>query len=199
MNEYKGSLDASGKRFALVAGRFNESFTGNLVNGAVDCLGRLGADEDDVDIYWVPGSFELAHAARGAATSGRYDAVIALGVLIRGSTPHFDLVAGETVRGLGAIGRDTGVPTVFGVVTADTLEQAAERCGSKMGNRGWDAAQAAVEMVNLGEASGGWGAGHEHAHDHAHAHEEPEAAPARAPKRGGRGRATAGGKRDGSR
>jgi 6,7-dimethyl-8-ribityllumazine synthase len=184
MNEYKGSLDASGKRFAVVAGRFNESFTANLVNGAVDCLGRLGADEEDVDLYWVPGSFELAHAARGAAASGRYDAVIALGVLIRGSTPHFDLVAGETVRGLGAVGRDTGIPTVFGVVTADTLEQAAERCGSKMGNRGWDAAQAAVEMVNLGEAFGGWDsmAAHDHAHDH------PEPAPAKTAKPGGRGR-----------
>ncbi len=195
MNEYKGSLDASGKRFALVAGRFNESFTGNLVNGAVDCLGRLGADEEEVDLYWVPGSFELAHAARGAAVSGRYDAVIALGVLIRGSTPHFDLVAGETVRGLAAVGRDTGVPTVFGVVTADTLEQAAERCGSKMGNRGWDAAQAAVEMVNLGEAFGGWGS--PAMSDHVHAHAEPP--PAKTPKRGGRGRATTGGKRDGSR
>ncbi len=195
MNEYKGSLDASGKRFAVIAGRFNESFTGNLVNGAVDCLGRLGADEEEVDLYWVPGSFELAHAARGAATSGRYDAVIALGVLIRGSTPHFDLVAGETIRGLSAVGRDTGVPTMFGVVTADTLEQAAERCGSKMGNRGWDAASAAVEMVNLGEAFGGWGSPAAEEPVHAHA----EAAPAKSAKRGGRRRATTGGKRDGSR
>jgi len=152
MNEYKGSLDASGKRFAVVASRFNETFTQSLVHGAVDCLGRLGAEEEDVDLFWVPGSFELPQAVRSAAGTGRYDAVIALGVVIRGATPHFDLVAGEAARGLAAAARDGGIPVSFGVVTADTLEQAAERCGSKMGNKGWDAAQAAVEMANLGEA-----------------------------------------------
>ena len=172
MNEYKGSLDASGKRFAIVAGRFNESFTANLVSGAVDTLARLGADEEHVDLYWVPGSFEVPHAAHAAAKSGRYDAVIALGVLIRGATPHFDMIAGETTKGISTIGRETGVPTIFGIVTADTLEQAAERCGSKMGNRGWDAAQAAVEMANLGEAFGGWPFSGEEA-------VEPASAPAR--------------------
>lgn len=156
MNEYKGSLDASGKRFAVVASRFNETMSQNLVNGAVDCLNRLGAVEEDVDLFWVPGSLELALAARRAAERGRYDAVIALGVIIRGGTHHFELVAGETAKGLAAVGRETGVPTLFGVVTADTLEQAAERCGSKKGNRGWDAAQSAVEMANLGEAFEGW-------------------------------------------
>lgn len=152
MNEYKGSLDASGKRFAVVAGRFNETFTRNLVNGAVDCLNRLGADEDAIDIFWVPGSFEVPHAAMSTARSGDYDAVIALGVVIRGATAHFDLVAGEAAHGIAAVSRETGIPAAFGIVTAETMEQAAERCGSKMGNRGWDAAQAAVEMANLGEA-----------------------------------------------
>jgi 6,7-dimethyl-8-ribityllumazine synthase len=152
MNEYKGSLDASGKRFAVVASRFNETFTQSLVHGAIDCLGRLGAEEEDVDLFWVPGSFELPQAVRAAAGTGRYDAAIALGVVIRGATPHFDLIAGEAARGLAAAARDGAIPVSFGVVTADTLEQAAERCGSKMGNKGWDAAQSAVEMANLGEA-----------------------------------------------
>lgn len=152
MNEYKGSLDASHKRFAIVSARFNESFTGMLVNGAVDCLSRLGATEEDVDVFWVPGSFEVPFAARQAAQTNDYDAVICLGVLIRGATAHFDLVAGEAARGIAAAGRDTGVPCIFGIVTADTLDQAAERCGTKMGNRGWEAAQNAVEMANLGEA-----------------------------------------------
>ncbi len=186
MNEFKGSLDASGKQFAVVASRFNESFTANLVNGAVDCLQRLGAEEDAVDLYWVPGSFELPHACAAAARSGKYDAVIALGVLIRGGTAHFDLVAGEAVRGLGQAGRDTGVPVAFGIVTADTLEQAAERCGSKMGNRGWDAAQSAVEMANLGEAFDGWSAGE----PHGHVHDEAGGAPAKpAPRRAKTGKA----------
>jgi 6,7-dimethyl-8-ribityllumazine synthase len=152
MNEYKGSLDASGKRFAVVASRFNETFTQNLVHGAIDCLGRLGAEEEEVDLFWVPGSFELPQAARFAAGTGRYDAGIARGVVVRGATPHFDLIAGEAARGLAAAAREAGIPVSFGVVTADTLEQAAERCGSKMGNKGWDAAQSAVEMANLGEA-----------------------------------------------
>jgi 6,7-dimethyl-8-ribityllumazine synthase len=152
MNEYKGSLDASGKRFAIVAARFNETYVKNLVDGAVDCLGRLGADEEDVDIFWVPGSFEIPFAARAAAAGGDYDAVICLGVIIRGATAHFDLIAREAASGIAGVGRDTGIPAVFGVVTAETLEQAAERCGSKMGNKGWEAAQSAVEMVNLGQA-----------------------------------------------
>jgi len=151
MNEYKGSLDASGKRFAIVAARFNETFTKQLVDGAVDCLGRLGADEEAIELFWVPGSFEVPQAAMSAARSDDYDAVIALGVIIRGATAHFDLVAGEAASGISAVSRETGIPATFGIVTAETMEQAAERCGSKMGNRGWDAAQAAVEMANLGE------------------------------------------------
>ncbi len=156
MNEFKGSFDASSKRFAIVAARFNETFVRNLVDGAVDHLERLGAAEDAVDLYWVPGAFELPLAVRAAALSGNYDAIIPLGVVIRGATSHYDLVAGEAARGVAAVSRETGVPAVLGVVTADTMEQAAERCGAKMGNKGWDAAAAAVEMANLGEAFGGW-------------------------------------------
>lgn len=152
MNEYKGSLDASGKRFALVAARFNELFVKGLVDGAVDCLQRLGASEEAVDLYWVPGAFEIPFAAQRAARSGRYDAVLALGVVIRGATSHYDLIASEAVRGVAAAARESGIPVVMGIVTADTLDQAAERCGSKMGNKGWDAAQSAVEMANLEEA-----------------------------------------------
>ena len=156
MQEFKGSLDASGKRFAIVAARFNETFTSTLVDGALDALLRMGAEEDAVHLYWVPGSFEVPGTALAAARSGQFDAIITLGVLIRGATAHFDLVAGEAASGIAAVFRETGVPAVFGIVTAETLEQARERCGSKMGNRGWDAAQAAVEMANLGEAFDGW-------------------------------------------
>ena len=154
MKEHKGSLIASGLRFAVITARFNESFTRELVTGAIEGLERLGARENDIEIFWVPGSFEVPHTARAAAESGHFDAVIGLGMLIRGATAHFDLVASEAARGLASVGQDTGVPTIFGIVTAETLEQAQERCGGKMGNRGWDAALAAVEMVNLGKAFG---------------------------------------------
>jgi 6,7-dimethyl-8-ribityllumazine synthase len=152
MNEYKGALHADGKRFALIASRFNEALVQQLVNGAVDCLNRLGADEGDVDLYWVPGAFEAPLAASRAAASGRYDAVIVLGVVIRGETLHFDLVAGEAARGIARVSAETGLPVVFGVLAAETWEQASDRAGGKKGNRGWEAAEAAVEMVNLGEA-----------------------------------------------
>jgi 6,7-dimethyl-8-ribityllumazine synthase len=152
VKEYKGSLDASGKRFAVVAARFNEAFTKTLVEGAADALSRLGVADEDIEVFWVPGSFELPAAASGAAMTGRFDAVIALGVLIRGATAHFDLVASAAASGIETVSRETGLPVIFGVVTADTLDQARERSGSKHGNRGWDAAQAAVEMANLAEA-----------------------------------------------
>ena len=161
MNEYKGSLDASGKRFAIVVGRFNETFSQNLLNGAVDCLNRLGGNEEDVEVFWVPGSFEVPQAAMSVAKSARYDAVICLGVVIRGATTHFDLIAAEAASGISAVARETGVPASFGIVTAETMEQAAERCGAKMGNKGWDAAQAAVEMANLSEAFSDHRAGEE--------------------------------------
>ena len=122
----------------------------------MDALTRTGTKEADIHVLKVPGAFEIPLAAKKLAATDRYNAVICLGAVIRGATPHFDMIAAETTKGLSSIGRETGVPTVFGIVTADTLEQAAERSGSKMGNRGWDAAQAAVEMANLGEAFGGW-------------------------------------------
>jgi len=149
MNETKGSLKAGGKRFALVAGRFNEIYTRELVNGAADTLEQLGADRDELDLFWVPGAFEVPAAAMSLARSGRYHAVLCLGVVIRGATSHFELVSGEAARGVAAVTRETGVPAIFGIVTAETLEQAAERCGSKMGNKGREAAMAAVEMANL--------------------------------------------------
>ena len=152
MNEYKGALDASDKRFAIVAARFNEAFVRNLIDGAVDCLERLGAGEDAVDLYWVPGAFELPMAVRGVAMTGQYDAIIPLGVVIRGATSHYDVVVNESTKGIADASRQTGVPVVLGIVTVDTQEQATERCGSKMGNKGWDAAMSAVEMANLSDA-----------------------------------------------
>ena len=149
MSETRAPLDAAGKRFALVAARWNEAFVQNLVRGAEDALLRLGAHRRDVDVIWVPGSFEVPQAALFAARSGRYDAIVGLGVLIRGATLHFELIAAEAARGIAAIPRETGVPATFGIVTAETPEQASERCGGKMGNRGWDAALAAAEMVNV--------------------------------------------------
>jgi 6,7-dimethyl-8-ribityllumazine synthase len=149
MSEMRAPLDVAGKRFALVAARWNEAFVEPLVRGAEDALLRLGAHRRDIDVIRVPGSFEVPQAALFAAKSGRYDAIIGLGVLIRGATLHFELIATEAARGLAAIPRETGIPAAFGIVTAETAEQATERCGGKMGNRGWDAALAAAEMVNV--------------------------------------------------
>ena len=146
---YAGALDASGLKIALVVSRFNELFTDKLLAGAIDCLNRHGADPDDLDVIVVPGSFEVPLAAKTAAETGRYHAVVCIAAVIRGATPHFDLVAGEVAKGVAHVGLSTGVPTTFGVLTTDTLEQAVERSGSKAGNKGWDAAQAAIEMVNL--------------------------------------------------
>lgn len=146
---YAGALDASGLKFALVVSRFNDLFTDKLLEGAIDCLTRHGADPDDLDVIVVPGSFEVPLAAKTAAETGRYHAVVCIAAVIRGATPHFDLVAGEIAKGVAQVGLSTGVPTTFGVLTTDTLEQALERSGSKAGNKGWDAASAAVEMVNL--------------------------------------------------
>lgn len=159
MNEYKGSMKAAGRRFALIAARFNENHVGHLVSGARDFFLRHGVAEKDVDLLWVPGSFEIPYAANMAARTGKYHAVIGLGVIIRGATTHFELVAGEAARGLAAVSRETGVPAIFGVVTAETAEQAQERCGGKMGNKGWDAAQAAMEMADLAAVFGSEGNG----------------------------------------
>ncbi len=142
-------LDATGKRFALVVARFNEFITSKLLTGAVDALVRHGADADRITQVWVPGSFELPLAAKRLAASGDYAAVICLGCLIRGQTPHFDYVAAECTKGIAHTMLETGVPVTFGVITADSLEQAIDRAGTKAGNKGADAALAAVEMANL--------------------------------------------------
>ncbi len=146
---YEGKLDATGLRFSLVASRFNELLTTRLVEGAVDCLLRHGARDEDVSLVRVPGAWEIALVASRLAASGRVDAVIGLGVLIRGATPHFEYIAAETAKGLAQVALATGVPVSFGVLTCDTLEQALERSGSKSGNKGWQAALAAIEMVQL--------------------------------------------------
>jgi 6,7-dimethyl-8-ribityllumazine synthase len=145
----EGHLDAQGMRFAIVASRFNEFLVDKLVDGAKDCLVRHGAAAEAIAEILVPGSFELPFAAKLAARSGNYDAVICLGVLIRGDTPHFDFIAAEASKGIAQVGMDSGVPTLFGVLTTDKLEQAIERCGTKGGNKGWDASQAAIELVDL--------------------------------------------------
>jgi 6,7-dimethyl-8-ribityllumazine synthase len=145
----EGQLVVSGKKFGLVTSRFNEFITGKLLEGAIDALTRHGVKEEEVEVAWVPGSFEIPYAAVRMAKSGKYDAIICLGTVIRGDTPHFDYIAGEVAKGIAKISLDTGIPTIFGVITADTLEQAIERAGTKAGNKGRDAALAAIEMVNL--------------------------------------------------
>lgn len=146
---YEGMLDAKGFRFALVVSRFNELLTGRLLEGALDCLARHGARDEDLTVVKVPGSWELPLVAERLAVSGKVDAVIGLGVLIRGATPHFDYIASETAKGLAQVALSSGIPVSFGVLTCDSLEQALERSGSKAGNKGWHAAQAAIEMVQL--------------------------------------------------
>lgn len=145
----EGQLTANGRRFAVVATRFNDLIVDRLVGGAVDTLTRHGASPDDVQLIKCPGSFELPQVARSAAASGRYDAVIALGCLIRGGTPHFDHICAWTTRSIGDAGIATGVPVTCGVLTCDSLEQALERAGAKMGNKGVEAALAAIEMADL--------------------------------------------------
>lgn len=148
-NTLEGKLVANGLRFAIVVSRFNEFITGKLVGGALDCLLRHGADAGQVDVAWVPGAFEIPLVAQRLAASARYDAVLCLGAVIRGATPHFEYVAAEVSKGVAQVGLATGLPVIFGVITADTLEQAIERAGSKAGNKGWEAALAAIEMANL--------------------------------------------------
>jgi 6,7-dimethyl-8-ribityllumazine synthase len=145
----EGKLTSQGLRFALIASRFNSFVTDRLVEGALDAIVRTGGDPDSVRVYKVPGSFEIPLVAKRLATSGRYDAVICLGAVIRGATPHFDFVAAEVAKGVAHVALETGIPVTFGVLTTETLEQAIERAGSKAGNKGWDAAMAAVETANL--------------------------------------------------
>ena len=146
---HQGRLHAGGFRFALVSSRWNDFLTARLVEGALDALERLGADGGAVEHFRVPGSFEIPLAALKAAQSGRFDAVVCLGTVIRGQTPHFEYVAGEVTKGVAHVGLQTGVPVLYGIVTADTLEQAIDRAGVKAGNKGFEAAMSAVEMVNL--------------------------------------------------
>ncbi len=142
-------MNAAGFRFAIIASRWNEFLTARLIDGALDALERLGADEKAVELYRVPGSFEIPLLARKVAGAGKFDAVICLGTIIRGDTPHFEYVAGEATKGIAQAGMETGLPVVYGIVTADTLEQAIDRAGVKAGNKGFDAAMSAVELVNL--------------------------------------------------
>jgi 6,7-dimethyl-8-ribityllumazine synthase len=153
-NIYQGQLVAGKHRFGVVVSRFNEFITSKLLAGCLDSLERHGADPDAIDVAWTPGSFEIPMIARQMAESGRYAAVICLGTVIRGQTPHFDYIAAEVSKGVAQVGMATGVPTIFGVITADTLEQAIDRAGTKSGNKGSDAAVGAIEMANLIDALG---------------------------------------------
>ena len=146
---HQGLLTAAGFRFAIVAARWNDFLTSKLTEGAIDALERLGADENAVEIFKIPGAFEIPLAAQRVAQSGKFDAVICIGVVIRGETPHFDFVAGEAAKGVTNASLQTGIPVLFAVVTTDTLEQAINRAGVKAGNKGFEAAMAAVELVNL--------------------------------------------------
>jgi 6,7-dimethyl-8-ribityllumazine synthase len=146
---HQGKLKADGFRFAVISSRWNDFVTSRLVEGALDALDRLGADENSVELYKVPGSFEIPLLALKVAESGKFDAVICVGTIIRGQTPHFDYIAGAVTKGIAQAGMQTGVPVIYGIVTADTLEQAIDRAGAKQGNKGFEAAMAAVELVNL--------------------------------------------------
>lgn len=146
---HQGRLNAEGFRFAIVASRWNDFITSRLVEAAIDALERLGAGEKSVELFKVPGSFEISLLALKLASSKKFDAVICLGTIIRGQTPHFEYIAGEVTKGIAQAGTQSGIPVVYGVITADTLEQAIDRAGAKAGNKGFDAAMAAVELVNL--------------------------------------------------
>ncbi len=148
-NIIEGKLDGKGKKFALIVSRFNEFITNKLMTGALDCLNRHNTNLDDVDIIWAPGAFEIPLVAQKAAKNEKYDAVICLGAVIRGATPHFDYVASEVSKGIAHVNLQSEKSVVFGIITADTIEQAIERAGTKAGNKGWDAALTALEMANL--------------------------------------------------
>jgi 6,7-dimethyl-8-ribityllumazine synthase len=149
MTTFEGKLSGKGLKFGMVVGRFNEFISTRLLDGALDNLKRHDVADDDVEVAWAPGAFELPLVAQRMAASGRYDAVVCLGAVIRGGTPHFDYIAAETAKGIAKVSLDTGVPVIFGVLTTDTIEQAVERAGTKAGNKGWEAAMSAIEMANL--------------------------------------------------
>ena len=149
MKIYEGNLIAGNRKFAVVVGRFNEFISNKLLGGCIDGLKRHGCDEGNIEVAWVPGAFEIPLAAQKLAKTGRYDAVICLGAVIRGSTPHFDYVCSEVTKGVAKVMLDTGLPVIFGVLTTENIEQAIERAGTKAGNKGFDAAVTAIEMANL--------------------------------------------------
>ena len=149
MKVIEGKLDASGLKIAIVISRFNEFITQKLLGGAVDCLRRNNAIEDDITVAWVPGAFEIPAITRKLVESGKYDTIICLGAVIRGSTPHFDYVAAEVSKGVAQVGIGAPIPVIYGVITTDTIEQAIERAGTKSGNKGFDAAMSAIEMAQL--------------------------------------------------
>lgn len=149
MKIIEGELQAKGLKFCIVVSRFNEFITERLLEGAKDCLLRHGADEKEIDIVRVPGAFEIPLITKVAAKKGIYNAIICLGTVIRGATPHFEYVAAEVSKGISHVSLETGIPVAFGIITADTIEQAIERAGSKAGNKGWDAAMTAIEMAQV--------------------------------------------------
>lgn len=149
MKTIEGKVVASGLKFGIVAARFNEFITNKLVGGAIDGLVRHDVNEDDIEVAWVPGAFEIPLIAQKMASSGKYDAVICVGAVIRGSTSHYDYVCSEVSKGIANVSLNTGIPVMFGVLTTDTIEQAIERAGTKAGNKGYDCALGAIEMVNL--------------------------------------------------
>ncbi|MBM3306957.1 MAG: 6,7-dimethyl-8-ribityllumazine synthase [Candidatus Eisenbacteria bacterium] len=146
---FEGQLRGEGRRLGIVVSRFNDFISLRLLEGAMDCLRRHGVSDDDITVAWVPGAFDIPVLAKRMGDSGAYDAIVCLGAVIRGETPHFDFVASEAAKGVAHAAMQTGVPTVFGVVTSETLEQAIDRAGAKSGNRGWDAAQSALELADL--------------------------------------------------
>ena len=154
MKCYEGSLNAEGKKIGIVVARFNSFISERLLEGAIDCLKRHGADEKKISVAYVPGAFEIPFVASKLANKKNNDAVICLGAIIRGATPHFDFISAESAKGIAKIGMDTGKPVIYGVITTDTIEQAIERAGTKAGNKGWDAAASAIEMISLYESIG---------------------------------------------
>lgn len=148
-NVIEGSLDGSGARVGVIVSRFNSFLNEKLLDGALDCLIRHGVKDEDIDVYWVPGAFEIPLVAKKLASKKKHDAVVCLGSVIRGATYHFQLISSEVTKGLAQVMMDTGKPVAFGIITVETIEQGIERAGTKSGNKGWDAALAAIEMINL--------------------------------------------------
>ena len=149
MKTIEGKIDASGLKTAIIVSRFNEFITGKLLAGAIDCLKRHNANDDDITAVWVPGAFEIPAVAKRLADTGKYDSIICLGAVIRGATPHFDYVSSEVSKGVAQVGMSAAIPVIFGVLTTDSIEQAIERAGTKSGNKGFDAAMTAIELVSL--------------------------------------------------